>query len=80
MRFAGKETCLVRLPERLEPTSLDGVVARVEEALCGHPRAELSLAGPTALAARLGCALKNRVPFTFQQLERGEYRAWFSTG
>jgi hypothetical protein len=50
------------LSDELEPAHLDGAVMQVMEVLSGAQRAEVSLAVPQPVAARLGYELKNYRP------------------
>jgi hypothetical protein len=77
LRFAGKDTQPIDLPARLEPQHLDEAVARVCEALGAHPRAELSIAGPVALAARLGWELKNRPTCVVRIIDCARNEPWW---
>jgi hypothetical protein len=70
-RFSSGGCRTLELPEQLSPEHLLDVRARVTQTLRGANAWELSVAGPVALAAWLGCVLRNH-PATVRVVHRND--------
>ena len=70
-RFSSCRCRTVELPQQLSPEHLLDARARVTEKLRGANAWELSVAGPVALAAWLGCVLRNH-PATVRVVHRND--------